>query len=159
MNKNFALSALVAAVPVAFAQGTAPSTNVQLYGIVDAGVTQTTGLRGGSRPQLVSGIMEGTRWGMRGNEDLGGGYRADLQPTQLQLASANGHEVLTEPFTVVLDESDVKRLALDKSDGSRPKINGHEVRVVGTVRGLKSLAAPWMFCSLHTARQLLGFLA
>jgi putative ABC transport system permease protein len=27
--------------------------------------------------------------------------------------------------------------------------------VVGTVRGLKSLAAPWVFCSLHTARQLM----
>ena len=29
---------------------------------------------------------------------------------------------------------------------------------MGTVKGLKSLAAPWIFCSLHTARQLLGFL-
>jgi predicted porin len=33
-------------------------------------------LRGGSFNGLASGIMEGSRWGMRGNEDLGGGYRA-----------------------------------------------------------------------------------
>ena len=30
--------------------------------------------------------------------------------------------------------------------------------MVGTVKGLKSLAAPWVFCSLHTARQLIGLL-
>lgn len=64
---------------------------------------------------------------------------------------------LSEPFTIVVDESDVKRLNLDRT-GGKPKINGKEVRVVGTVRGLKSLAAPWVFCSIHTARQLMGFL-
>lgn len=66
-------------------------------------------------------------------------------------------EALTLPYSVIVDESDVKRLELN-SPGGKPKINGHEVIVVGTVKGLKSLAAPWMFCSLHTARQLLGFL-
>jgi putative ABC transport system permease protein len=66
-------------------------------------------------------------------------------------------EALTMPFSVIVDESDVKRLELASPDG-KPKINGHEVIVVGTVKGLKSLAAPWMFCSLHTARQLLGLL-
>lgn len=50
--------------------------NVQLYGIVDAGVTRVSGMPGGSVTQLSSGIMEGSRWGLRGNEDLGGGYRA-----------------------------------------------------------------------------------
>jgi putative ABC transport system permease protein len=64
---------------------------------------------------------------------------------------------LSEPFTVVVDESDAAKLRLDHPYG-RPKINGKEVTVVGTVKGLKSLAAPWVFCSLHTARQLLGFL-
>jgi putative ABC transport system permease protein len=64
---------------------------------------------------------------------------------------------LTEPFTIVVDESDIERLKLDHPYG-KPKINGKEVRVVGTVKGLKSLAAPWVFCSLHTARQLLGIL-
>lgn len=50
--------------------------NVQLYGIVDAGVTRVSGMPGGSVTQMASGIMEGSRWGLRGNEDLGGGYRA-----------------------------------------------------------------------------------
>lgn len=62
---------------------------------------------------------------------------------------------LSEPFTIVVDESDVRRLKLDTPDG-KPKINGKEVRVVGRVAGLKSLAAPWVFCSTHTARQLMG---
>lgn len=75
---------------------------------------------------------------------------ADLLTPELRAA-------LTEPFTIVVDRSDVDRLKLDSPLG-KPKINGKEVRVVGTVSGLKSLAAPWVFCSLHTAKQLLGFL-
>lgn len=50
-------------------------TNVTLYGIADIGITQVNGLKAGSVTQLASGIMEGSRWGLRGNEDLGGGYR------------------------------------------------------------------------------------
>jgi putative ABC transport system permease protein len=67
---------------------------------------------------------------------------------------------LTEPFAVVVDESDLKRLGMDTYDASdpdkKPKINGREVRLVGTVKGLKSLAAPWVFCSDYTARVLMG---
>lgn len=49
---------------------------VQLYGIVDMGLNYVSGLQGGSQKRLDSGIMEGTRWGLRGGEDLGGGWRA-----------------------------------------------------------------------------------
>ncbi|MBN9118601.1 MAG: hypothetical protein J0I06_05515 [Planctomycetes bacterium] len=68
--------------------------------------------------------------------------------------------LLTMPDSVIIDESDAKRLGVDNPDVPEPraKINGKEVRIVGKVRGLKSLAAPWVFCSLHTARHLLGFL-
>jgi putative ABC transport system permease protein len=67
-------------------------------------------------------------------------------------------DALTMPDSIIVDESDMKRLGfLDHPDG-KVKINGREVKLVGTVRGLKSLAAPWVFCSLHTARHLLGFL-
>lgn len=51
-------------------------STVTLYGLADIGITQVTGLRAGSVTQLASGIMEGSRWGLKGNEDLGGGYRA-----------------------------------------------------------------------------------
>jgi putative ABC transport system permease protein len=63
---------------------------------------------------------------------------------------------LTMPDSIIVDESDVARLGLNKE--GKAKINGKEVTLVGTVRGLKSLAAPWVFCSLYTARHLLGFL-
>lgn len=68
----------VAAATLLFAQGAMAqaSNSVQLYGIVDAGLTRVSGLAAGNVTQLASGIMEGSRWGLRGNEDLGGGYRA-----------------------------------------------------------------------------------
>jgi predicted porin len=69
----FAASAVALACSSASAQSTSPNS-VTVYGIVDAGVVHTTGVS--NKTQLVSGIMEGTRFGLRGNEDLGGGYRA-----------------------------------------------------------------------------------
>ena len=66
-------------------------------------------------------------------------------------------DALTMPGAVIADESDVTR-RLEFASTKAAKINGKEVRLVGTVRGLKSLAAPWLLCSEHTARQLLGFL-
>jgi putative ABC transport system permease protein len=74
------------------------------------------------------------------------------------LLTKEQRELLTMPNSIIVDESDWKRLSLHAMESSKPKINGKEVTIVGTVRGLKSLAAPWVFCSLHTARQLLGFL-
>ena len=58
------------------ASGAMAQSTVTLYGLVDAGYNHVSGLRGGSFNGIASGIMEGSRWGMRGSEDLGGGYRA-----------------------------------------------------------------------------------
>ena len=49
---------------------------VTLYGLADVGVTRVSGLKGGTLTQLSSGIMEGSRWGLKGTEDMGGGYKA-----------------------------------------------------------------------------------
>ncbi len=68
-----ALTALAVACGAAVAQ-TAPPP-VTIYGLLDAGLVHTTGVAG-NKNQLVSGIMEGSRFGLRGNEDIGGGYRA-----------------------------------------------------------------------------------
>lgn len=54
----------------------AQAQDIQLYGLMDVGVTRVTGLKQGSVTQLSSGIMEGSRWGLKGTEDLGGGYKA-----------------------------------------------------------------------------------
>jgi putative ABC transport system permease protein len=67
-------------------------------------------------------------------------------------------DALTMPDSIIVDESDLKRLGYEDNPDGKMKINGKEVRLVGTVKGLKSLAAPWVFCSLYTARHLLGFL-
>lgn len=51
-------------------------STVTLYGLVDAGYNHVSGLKTGSFNGIVSGIMEGSRWGLRGTEDIGGGYKA-----------------------------------------------------------------------------------
>ena len=50
-------------------------STVTLYGVVDAGYNRVSGMRNGTVNSIASGIMEGSRFGLRGNEDLGGGYK------------------------------------------------------------------------------------
>ena len=61
---------------------------------------------------------------------------------------------LTEPGTVVLDETALPSLGL-KGIGDEAQMGGRRVRLVGIVRGYKGLAGPFLFCSLPTARMLL----
>jgi predicted porin len=51
-------------------------STVTLYGLVDASYNHVTGLKNGTFNGIASGGMEGSRWGLRGNEDLGCGYKA-----------------------------------------------------------------------------------
>ena len=51
-------------------------TTVTVYGLLDGGYNHVSGLKNGSFNGLASGIMEGSRFGLRGTEDIGGGYKA-----------------------------------------------------------------------------------
>jgi putative ABC transport system permease protein len=63
---------------------------------------------------------------------------------------------LTEPGTIAIDESELDRLGLKgKGVGATGEINGQQVRVAALVKGLRSLAGPYIFCSIRTARPLL----
>ena len=70
MRKSLLAVALAFAFPTAFAQ-----SSVTLYGIVDVGVERLD-VGNVSATRLMSGISQGSRWGVRGTEVLGGGYSA-----------------------------------------------------------------------------------
>ena len=67
--KRFCLIVAGSAFAPAFAQ------SVAVYGLIDVGVSRVSGLRGGPITQVVSGVMDGSRWGLRADEDLGSGYK------------------------------------------------------------------------------------
>ncbi len=58
------------------ASATMAQSTVTLYGLLDGGFNHVSGLKNGSFNGIASGIMEGSRFGLRGTEDLGGGYKA-----------------------------------------------------------------------------------
>ncbi|SAL66799.1 outer membrane protein (porin) [Caballeronia terrestris] len=72
-HQAIALTALVLASP-AFAQ-----SSVTLYGVIDEGLDYTNNVGSGHVYELSSGYAQGSRWGLRGVEDLGGGTKAILQ--------------------------------------------------------------------------------
>lgn len=51
-------------------------SSVTLYGLTDAGLVASSNAGGGRVYKVASGNMQGDRWGMRGVEDLGGGWHA-----------------------------------------------------------------------------------
>jgi putative ABC transport system permease protein len=63
---------------------------------------------------------------------------------------------LSEHGAVAVDESELSRLGINKV-GEDADVFGVRVRVVGLVRGYKSLGGPYIFCSLDTARALLRY--
>ncbi|WLE63989.1 porin [Burkholderia plantarii] len=61
----------------AFAAASAHAqSSVTLYGLVDAGIAYTNNVGGSGRVALASGNLSGSRFGLRGAEDLGGGLKA-----------------------------------------------------------------------------------
>lgn len=73
MKKALSLIACAAAL---VCNGALAQSSVTLYGLADVSLTRVTGYAQGSVTSLSSGHMEGSRWGVKGEEDLGGGYKA-----------------------------------------------------------------------------------
>ncbi|AOK22743.1 porin [Burkholderia ubonensis] len=67
---------IVAALSGVFATVAHAQSSVTLYGLIDAGITYTNNQGGHSAWQQSTGSVNGSRWGLRGAEDLGGGLKA-----------------------------------------------------------------------------------
>jgi putative ABC transport system permease protein len=61
---------------------------------------------------------------------------------------------LTEPGSIIIDESDFERLGINKV-GDTAEINKQRVRIANATTGIKSLAGPYVFANIDTARSLL----
>lgn len=79
------LSLLALPAGLLFAAGAQAQSSVTLYGIADAGIAyvhNAQGANGQNQSSLVkfsSGNVSGSRWGLKGTEDLGGGLAAVFQ--------------------------------------------------------------------------------
>lgn len=67
---------LVGALTGVFATMAHAQSSVTLYGLIDAGITYTNNQGGHANWQQSTGTINGSRWGLRGSEDLGGGLKA-----------------------------------------------------------------------------------
>lgn len=67
------------AVSATWAGSAAAQSSVTLYGIIDTGLNYTNNVGGHSQTEIASGHVNGSRWGLRGTEDLGGGNKAVFQ--------------------------------------------------------------------------------
>jgi predicted porin len=63
----------------AFAASASAQTSVTLYGVLDEGINYTNNVGRGHVYELASGYAQGSRWGLKGAEDLGSGLKAIFQ--------------------------------------------------------------------------------
>ena len=113
-------SALALAIPAALSlAGVAHAqTNVQVYGLLDAGVEAVNhaGPNDGSMVRVISGGKNTSRWGLRGTEELGGGLKAvfNLEGGILMDTGASDGNLFKRQANVGL-EGDFGRVILGRS--------------------------------------------
>jgi general bacterial porin, GBP family len=105
----------VAAVTASFATAASAQSSVTLYGIVDGGLTYVNNQKAsndkghGAFFGLTSGNLDGSRWGLRGAEDLGGGTKAiftlenGFDVMNGRLAQGNNREFGRQAFVGLTD--------------------------------------------------------
>ncbi|MFX1734023.1 porin [Paraburkholderia sp. A1RI_3L] len=71
MRRSLALFGMLGVAMSAHAQ-----SSVTLYGLIDTSLMYTNNQKGGTNYQMSSGVESGSRWGLKGSEDLGGGLKA-----------------------------------------------------------------------------------
>lgn len=77
--KVFAKTIVAAAVLACASSAALAQSNVTLYGVLDVGIQQTKLSPGTTTTGLASGLQSGSRFGLKGSEDLGGGMSASFQ--------------------------------------------------------------------------------
>src|SRR5260370_22117989 len=78
-HKQILRTAIALAVAGLAAKAANAQSSVTLYGIVDAGFTFTNNQKGEKAYQATQGNVQGSRWGLLGSEDLGGGNKVSFK--------------------------------------------------------------------------------
>ncbi|WJF91803.1 porin [Paraburkholderia bonniea] len=77
ISLNKSLTALaVSAVAALLSTSALAQSSVTLYGEIDAGLAYVNNVRGNAQYKMTSGLIDGSYWGLKGTEDLGGGNKA-----------------------------------------------------------------------------------
>ncbi|RLJ39326.1 porin [Acidovorax sp. 106] len=124
--------AVLATVSMA-AQAQTGSSSVTLYGIVDASVGRFNGAAAGINAQnsaiskVEGGSMSTSRWGLRGNEDLGGGLQASFEMSSFirnDTGAAGRSDAIGAPVNVAADPffSRMAWVALSHKDFGRVRL-------------------------------------
>ena len=94
MKKTLIAAAVMAASGVAFA-----ASNVTLYGVIEEGVVLEKAKHGDTLVKLQSGFDQGSRWGIKGVEDLGNGYAVGFILEQGFNADSGNESVAGKAFS------------------------------------------------------------
>ncbi|WP_153100281.1 porin [Paraburkholderia hayleyella] len=79
MKKNVIATAVITACAALAVSSAFAQSSMTLYGVLDEGLNYTSNVKGHSVWEMASGYAQGSRWGIKGVENLGGGMKAVFQ--------------------------------------------------------------------------------
>ncbi|WP_153102344.1 porin [Paraburkholderia hayleyella] len=79
-------------------------SSVTLYGEIDAGFAYANNVGGNSQYKMTSGLIDGSYWGLKGAEDLGGGNKA-IFVLERGFSIGTGESFNDHPYYVGLDNA------------------------------------------------------
>lgn len=113
MKRQHSLSSLaILAAMAAASAGAHAQSSVTLYGLIDASVGRFNGAAAGINAQntavskVESGSLSTSRWGIRGNEDLGGGLSASFEMSSFfrnDTGAVGRNDAIGAPVNVAAD--------------------------------------------------------
>jgi putative ABC transport system permease protein len=108
--------------------------------------------------KYVIGLLMLDKTGEKSNTCAIVGFRTDDDSLgAIQELTPSLRSALSEPRSVVVAESDRERFGFSGIGDTAEVLGLKRVRLVGTVPNIKSLAAPYLFCSVETAQELVTF--
>jgi len=96
---------------VTLGPGALAQSSVSLYGEIDAGFAWLNNVGGARKVEMTSGLIDGSFWGLRGTEDLGGGNQA-MFCFERGFNIATGAEQNDHPYYVGIDNDTFGALTL-----------------------------------------------
>ncbi|EEA04354.1 porin Gram-negative type [Burkholderia sp. H160] len=100
-NSSFAIP-FAAATLTWFSANVHAQSSVTLYGDLDTGLAYVSNVGGNAQYKATAGLIDGSYWGLRGSEDLGGGNKAIFQ-LEHGFSVTTGEGLNDHPYYIGLD--------------------------------------------------------
>jgi predicted porin len=113
ISKNYTVTCAAGILLGVLSAGACAQSSISLYGGLDTGLAYVNNVGGHAQYRATSGLVDGSYWGLQGDEDLGGGLKA-LFLLERGYSVTDGEQFDDHPMYVGLQSQQFGRLMLGR---------------------------------------------